>query len=93
MIRLTNRQTEVLDFIKQHFDDFSYGPTRKEIAKGIGFSSPHAAEEHLKALARKGAIELIPAIARGIRIPQSKGIPIVSIDDWLPEKKRRRSTP
>jgi repressor LexA len=79
MIKLTPRQQQVLDVIKSHIDDTGYPPTRAEIARELGFKSANAAEEHLKALARKGAIEMIAGASRGIRIPGSedKGIPIV----------------
>ncbi|MBT7539159.1 MAG: LexA repressor, partial [Gammaproteobacteria bacterium] len=58
MNKLTSRQTEVLDFIKSYIDDTGYPPTRADIAQELGFKSPNASEEHLKALARKGAIEM-----------------------------------
>ncbi|GAA3932989.1 transcriptional repressor LexA [Litoribacillus peritrichatus] len=69
MIKLTKRQQEVLDVIKNHIDDTGYPPTRAEIAKTLGFRSANAAEEHLKALAKKGAIEMMPGTSRGLRIP------------------------
>ena len=76
---LTARQTEVLDFIKQHIADTGYPPTRAGIAAELGFRSPNAAEEHLKALDRKGAIEIIRGASRGIRVLQKQplGLPIV----------------
>ena len=77
MNRLTKGQTKVLDFIKTYIDETGYPPTRVDIAKRLGFKSPNASEEHLKALARKGAITLVPGTSRGIQLPQSKGIPIV----------------
>ncbi len=77
MIKLTNRQNEVLDFIKSYIDDTGYPPTRADIAKELGFKSANASEEHLKALARKGAIEMIPGTSRGIKLPDSNGIAIV----------------
>ena len=76
-IRLTPRQAEVLDLIRQHITDTGYPPTRADIAQELGFKSPNAAEEHLKALARKGAIEMIPGTSRGIRLPEESGLPIV----------------
>jgi len=56
-----------------------YPPTRSEIAGEMGFKSPNAAEEHLRALARKGAIEMMPGTSRGIRLPISEqlGLPII----------------
>ncbi len=78
MIKLTARQQEVLDLIKAHIDDTGYPPTRAEIAQALGFRSANAAEEHLKALARKGAIEMVAGASRGIRLPEThSGIPIV----------------
>ncbi len=79
MIKLTRRQSEILDLIKSHIDETGFPPTRAEIAKTFGFRSPNAAEEHLRALARKGAIEITPGASRGIRIPDSQqdGLPII----------------
>lgn len=81
MLKLTPRQSEILAFIKRCLEDNGYPPTRAEIAQELGFKSPNAAEEHLKALARKGAIEMTPGASRGIRIP---GFEPVSEDDGLP---------
>jgi repressor LexA len=72
MLKLTPRQAEILAFIKRCLDDNGFPPTRAEIAQELGFKSPNAAEEHLKALARKGAIEMTPGASRGIRIPGSE---------------------
>ncbi|WP_207063137.1 transcriptional repressor LexA [Motiliproteus sp. SC1-56] len=81
MIKLTQRQTEVLDCIRHYIESTGYPPTRADIARELGFRSANAAEEHLKALARKGAIEIIPGTSRGIRIPDmeepSQGLPII----------------
>ena len=79
MFKLTKRQTEILDLIKSHIEETGFPPTRAEIARTFGFRSPNAAEEHLRALARKGAIEITPGASRGIRIPgtESAGLPIV----------------
>ena len=77
MEKLTARQTEILHLIRRHIDETGFPPTRADIAKELGFRSPNAAEEHLKALARKGAIEMIPGTSRGIRLPEEQGIPIV----------------
>lgn len=78
MEKLTNRQQQVLDLIKSYIEETGYPPTRMDIANELGFRSPNAAEEHLRALARKGAIEMIPGASRGIRLPeQEQGIPIV----------------
>lgn len=78
MIKLTARQKEVLELIKRNIEDTGFPPTRAEIAEELGFRSANAAEEHLKALARKGAIEMVAGASRGIRLPESEsGIPIV----------------
>jgi repressor LexA len=79
MQSLTPRQSQVLELIRQHIIDTGYPPTRADIAQELGFRSPNAAEEHLKALARKGAIEMIPGTSRGIRLPEDleAGIPLV----------------
>ncbi len=69
MIKLTPRQAEILAVIKSHIEETGFPPTRAEIARQLGFRSANAAEDHLKALARKGAIEIIPGTSRGIRIP------------------------
>ena len=77
MEKLTQRQQQVLDIVRQHIDETGYPPTRADIAQKLGFKSANAAEEHLKALARKGAIEMIAGASRGIRLPESAGIPII----------------
>lgn len=68
MRALTPRQQEILALIKRHLADTGFPPTRAEIARELGFRSPNAAEEHLKALARKGVIELTSGASRGIRL-------------------------
>lgn len=79
MNKLTTRQTEVLEFIKSYIEETGYPPTRADIAKELGFKSANASEEHLKALARKGAIVMIPGTSRGIKLPESEneGLPII----------------
>ena len=84
MLKLTPRQAEILAFIKECLESNGYPPTRAEIAIKLGFKSPNAAEEHLKALARKGAIEMTPGASRGIRIPgfepnteDEEGLPVI----------------
>ena len=78
MIKLTARQTEVLEFIKSYMNETGYPPTRADIALELGFKSANASEEHLKALARKGAIEMIPGTSRGIKLPvEEEGLPII----------------
>ena len=65
---LTARQREVLAQIQAHLDQTGFPPTRAEIASALGFRSVNAAEDHLKALARKGMIELCAGTSRGIRL-------------------------
>ncbi|TNG95448.1 transcriptional repressor LexA [Testudinibacter sp. TR-2022] len=65
---LTPRQQKVYDFVRSHLESTGMPPTRVEIAKELGFRSPNAAEEHLKALARKGVIEILSGTSRGIRL-------------------------
>ena len=76
-MKLTPRQQEILDFIKNTVEVLGAPPTRAEIASAFGFASPNAAEDHLKALARKGAINLEPGSARGIRLVEQLGLPLV----------------
>ena len=68
--KLTSRQNEILELITKAIDESGSPPTRAEIATRLGFASANAAEEHLRALAKKGYIELTPGTSRGIRIPQ-----------------------
>lgn len=77
MKELTARQAEVLDLVRSHVNETGYPPTRAEIARVLGFKSPNAAEEHLKALARKGALEVVPGTSRGLRLPADEGLPVV----------------
>lgn len=65
---LTARQREIMEFIRKAIDSTGIPPSRVEIAEAFGFRSPNAAEDHLKALHRKGAIHLVPGIARGIKL-------------------------
>lgn len=83
MTPLTPRQQDILDFIREQLADRGAPPTRADIMARFGFRSPTAADDHLKALARKGAIELLPGAARGIRIladdapAANEGLPVV----------------
>ncbi|WP_032092349.1 MULTISPECIES: transcriptional repressor LexA [Pasteurellaceae] len=80
---LTARQQEVYDLLKRHLETTGMPPTRAEISKELGFRSPNAAEEHLKALARKGVIEIISGASRGIRLlanedeNEEEGLPLI----------------
>ncbi|RLR18057.1 repressor LexA [Sodalis-like symbiont of Bactericera trigonica] len=79
MKALTTRQQEVFHLIRDHITQTGMPPTRAEIASRLGFRSPNAAEEHLKALARKGAIEIVSGASRGIRlmIEEESGLPLI----------------
>ncbi|MCP3703667.1 MAG: repressor LexA [Alteromonas sp.] len=82
---LTARQTEVLEVIKTTMLETGMPPTRAEIARQLGFRSANAAEEHLKALARKGVIEILPGTSRGIKLnipldndaQEEEGLPLI----------------
>lgn len=67
-MKLTARQQQILDLIRTEIQRTGFPPTRAEIAAQFGFKSVNAAEDHLKALDRKGAIELIAGTSRGIRL-------------------------
>lgn len=74
MTTLTRRQSEVLQVIRDHIEKAGAPPTRAEIARTLGFRSVNAAEDHLKALARKGAITLAAGTSRGIQLTKQHGI-------------------
>jgi len=76
-LKLTPRQQEILAFIRNTLEVLGAPPTRAEICSAFGFASPTAAEDHLKALAKKGAIVLEPGSARGIRLVEQLGLPLV----------------
>lgn len=67
--KLTARQQQIFDLVRQSIEETGAPPTRAEIAAELGFKSANAAEEHLQALARKGVIELVGGTSRGIRLP------------------------
>ncbi|WP_193015486.1 transcriptional repressor LexA [Proteus sp. FME41] len=80
MKALTARQQQVYDLVRDHISQTGMPPTRAEIAAQLGFRSPNAAEEHLKALARKGVIEIISGASRGIRLlmeEEPEGLPLI----------------
>ncbi|MFQ5935556.1 MAG: transcriptional repressor LexA [Acidiferrobacterales bacterium] len=78
MESLTPRQTQILQMIRGFVAERGYPPTRSEIAAALGFRSVNAAVDHLKALARKGVIELLPGASRGIRLAKGdEGLPVV----------------
>ena len=73
---LTARQRQILDWIRSFIEAEGMPPTRAEIAAGLGFSSPSSAEDHLQALAKKGAVEIIAGASRGLRLKAMPGIPV-----------------
>ena len=77
MEKLTKRQSEILELIREFLQVTGFPPTRSEIASQFGFRSANAAEEHLRALARKGYINIKPGTSRGIRLTDGIGIPII----------------
>jgi repressor LexA len=81
MRQLTPRQNEILHLIQEFINDYGMPPTRAEIAKELGFKSANAAEEHLRALQKKGVLELLPGASRGIQLKDSLrdqlGLPLV----------------
>ena len=77
MDELTPRQEQILRLISEQVANSGLPPTRAEICRAMGFRSPNAAEEHLRALARKGVIEMLAGVSRGIRLKQQPGIPVV----------------
>src|SRR6186997_2327953 len=78
---LTPRQREILKLIQEAVADSGMPPTRAEIAAAMGFKSPNAAEEHLRALQRKGVLDLLPGASRGIQLKDSLreqlGLPLI----------------
>ncbi|HSV20938.1 MAG TPA: hypothetical protein VLR71_21175, partial [Casimicrobiaceae bacterium] len=74
--RLTARQQQILDWIRGYLQEHGMPPTRADIAAGLGFSTASSAEDHLQALARKGALELVPGASRGLRIREQPGGPV-----------------
>ncbi len=74
---LTPRQVEILQLIEAHVEESGFPPTRAEICAAMGFSSPNAAETHLRALERKGVIEMTSGASRGIRLTQQSSLPVI----------------
>ncbi|HWA11607.1 MAG TPA: transcriptional repressor LexA [Burkholderiales bacterium] len=74
---LTPRQSEVLRLIADFLQSTGFPPTRAEIAQALGFRSANAAEDHLRALERKGYIEMLAGASRGIRLKEQLGLPLV----------------
>jgi len=74
---LTPTQQKILNFIRKAIEKTGFPPTRAEIAKAFHYSSPNAAEDHLRTLERKGAVELTPGASRGIRLAEGLGLPLI----------------
>jgi repressor LexA len=74
---LTSQQQKILDFIREALDGSGFPPTRAEIARALNFRSPNAAEAHLRALEKKGAIEILRGAARGIKLTGAGGLPVI----------------
>ena len=78
---LTSRQQEVLDLIKSNLEDNGLPPTRADIARTLGFKSPNAAEQHLRAIEKKGFISILAGASRGIILntDEDLGIPVIGL--------------
>src|SRR6266581_1824815 len=74
---LTTKQQKILNFVRKAIQKTGFPPTRIEISNAFRYSSPNAAEEHLRMLERKGAIELTPGASRGIRLTEGLGLPLI----------------
>jgi len=81
MKNLTKRQEEILNLIKTHILDFGFPPTRADIAKTLGFKSPNAAEQHLRAIEKKGFIKILSGASRGIVLNETEDdeIPVIGL--------------
>jgi repressor LexA len=71
MKTLTETQSRIFDFIREHIADMGYPPTRTDICRHFGYRSPNAAEDHLRALERKGVIAIVRKVSRGIRLVEA----------------------
>ena len=78
---LTKRQQEILDLIKSNLENNGLPPTRADIARTLGFKSPNAAEQHLRAIEKKGFISILAGASRGIILntEEDLGIPVVGL--------------
>ena len=81
MKTLTKRQEEILNLIKSHISDFGFPPTRADIARTFGFKSPNAAEQHLRAIEKKGFISILSGASRGIVLSNAENdeIPVIGL--------------
>ena len=77
MDELTPKQQKIFDFIRTNIERSGFPPTRSEIQAAFGFRSPNAAEDHLRKLAQRNAIEILPGTARGIRLKDGGGLPLI----------------
>ena len=77
MKELTSQQQKILQMVRETIEATGFPPTRAEIADTLGFASPNAAESHLRALERKGVIEITQGAARGIRLTEEPGLPLI----------------
>ncbi len=77
MPTLTSRQAQILAWIREHIETAGMPPTRAELARALGFSAVSSAEDHLRALEKKGVIEMLPGASRGIRLTGGGGLPLV----------------
>ena len=74
---LTQRQAEILKLIQSFVEDTGFPPTRSDIARALNFKSTNAAEDHLRALERKGHIKISRGTSRGIQLLKNSGLPVV----------------
>ena len=74
---LTQRQAEILEAIREHIAETRRPPSQPELARRLGLASTNGVFKHLAALERKGAIELSPGLARGIRVKEPEGLPLI----------------
>ena len=81
MKNLTKRQEEILNLIKSHISDLGFPPTRADISRSLGFKSPNAAEQHLRAIEKKGFIKILSGASRGIVLNDSENdqIPVIGL--------------
>ena len=81
MKNLTKRQEEILNLIKSHILDLGIPPTRADISRSLGFKSPNAAEQHLRAIEKKGFIKILSGASRGIILNDSEDdqIPVIGL--------------
>ena len=77
MDELTPKQKKIFDFIRKTIERSGLPPTRAEIQAAFGFRSPNAAEDHLRKLEQRNAIEILPGTARGIRLKDGTGLPLI----------------